>query len=88
MRTSLFKRSSVRVGSTPTQPSSSVLGLLPAIVLCAGLGLAAVPSTAFANNPPPSVRADAPNVYVVKRGDTLWAISKRYLRDAWRWPEI
>lgn len=93
MRTSLFKRSLVGVASTPsrpttTKPSSSVLGLLPAIVLCAGLGLTAVPSTAFANNPSPNVRADAPNVYVVKRGDTLWAISKRYLRDAWRWPEI
>lgn len=96
MRTSLFKRSPVTVESTPsratqprlTKPSSSVLGLLPAIVLCAGLGLATLPSTAFASNPPPNVRADAPNVYVVKRGDTLWAISKRYLSDAWRWPEI
>lgn len=93
MRTSLFKRSPVLVESKPsrptaTKPSSSLLGLLPAIVLCAGLGLAAIPSNASATNPPLNVRTDAPNVYVVKRGDTLWAISKRYLSDAWRWPEI
>ena len=32
--------------------------------------------------------ADAPDQYVVKPGDTLWDISKLYLRDAWYWPEI
>jgi hypothetical protein len=32
--------------------------------------------------------ADAPEQYVVKPGDTLWDISKVFLRDAWYWPEI
>jgi hypothetical protein len=41
-----------------------------------------------ANNPSPHVRADAPNLYIVKRGDTLWDISKRFLNDAWRWPQV
>ena len=31
---------------------------------------------------------NAPEVYVVKRGDTLWAISGLYLRKPWRWPEL
>ena len=31
---------------------------------------------------------DAPDTYVVKAGDTLWAISKMYLRSPWRWPEL
>lgn len=31
---------------------------------------------------------NAPDVYVVKRGDTLWAISGLYLRKPWRWPEL
>lgn len=31
---------------------------------------------------------DAPDEYTIKRGDTLWAISRLYLRSPWRWPEL
>ncbi len=31
---------------------------------------------------------NAPERYVVKRGDTLWDISGLYLRRPWRWPEL
>ncbi len=31
---------------------------------------------------------DAPDQYVVKTGDTLWDISKVFLREPWYWPEI
>jgi nucleoid-associated protein YgaU len=31
---------------------------------------------------------DAPDSYVIKSGDTLWAISKLFLRSPWRWPEL
>ncbi|MDQ6627973.1 MAG: LysM peptidoglycan-binding domain-containing protein [Pseudomonadota bacterium] len=30
----------------------------------------------------------APDVYTIKRRDTLWDISKMYLRSPWRWPEL
>lgn len=31
---------------------------------------------------------NAPDTYVVKRGDTLWDISRMYLKSPWRWPEL
>jgi len=44
--------------------------------------------TAQAGVPVSELAPNAPDEYTVKPGDTLWAISRMYLRSPWRWPEL
>ncbi len=57
--------------------STQVLGLALSLLLGA-------PAVAQ----PLELAKDAPERYVVVRGDTLWGISGKFLQKPWRWPEI
>lgn len=43
---------------------------------------------AQAGVPLSELKANAPDDYTIKRGDTLWALSGLFLRSPWRWPEL
>src|SRR5258706_8668483 len=43
---------------------------------------------ASAGVPLSELAPNAPDSHTVKRGDTLWDISKLFLKSPWRWPEL
>ncbi|MGH8460407.1 MAG: LysM peptidoglycan-binding domain-containing protein [Stenotrophobium sp.] len=60
----------------------------PAVALAADAVTATPDATTADVHADAMIRSDAPLQYVVKKGDTLWDISKRFLRNAWQWPQI
>lgn len=54
------------------------------LILLSGLTAA----RAIAEDEPVQLQDNPPDRYVVVKGDTLWGISKRFLKDPWQWPQV
>lgn len=62
-------------------------------IISAALGLtlalaSALPVSAQDGEKPLELTDNPPDRYVVVKGDTLWGISRRYLKSPWRWPDL
>jgi hypothetical protein len=57
------------------------------LILIAALGLGSGLSAMLAADEI-RLQANAPDRHVVVKGDTLWDISEKFLKDPWKWPEV
>ena len=76
-----LRNSRTRLGA---EMRHSIISTLAGLTLVAGL----VAPLQAEDAQGPELVDNPPERHVVVKGDTLWGISKRFLKDPWRWPDI
>lgn len=69
--------------AAPRLPARQIASVAAAIVMGFSTMVASAQVAA-----PVEVAANAPDEHTVVRGDTLWGISGKFLKQPWRWPEV
>jgi hypothetical protein len=64
------------------RPTTMIRRVTAAAIIALALGAGS------ANADELKLQDNAPDRYVVVKGDTLWAISGKFLKDPWKWPQI